>query len=122
MNKHVAAMLTMLIIPSAFAQTPLTDSKTIVIKPSALAVEMVPDIAYSFTQNIMGRPLQLTMDLLKPYADKPLPAVVFITGGGFLRCAQIKIHRSAGRYCPGRLRRRQHYLSGRTQCDFPGHG
>ena len=49
MNKHVAAMLTMLIIPSAFAQTPLTDSKTIVIKPSALAVEMVPDIAYSFT-------------------------------------------------------------------------
>ncbi|SXH91183.1 esterase/lipase [Klebsiella pneumoniae] len=43
MNKHVAAMLTMLIIPSAFAQTPLTDSKTIVIKPSALAVEMVPD-------------------------------------------------------------------------------
>ncbi|ENZ4060734.1 alpha/beta hydrolase, partial [Klebsiella pneumoniae] len=33
MNKHVAAMLTMLIIPSAFAQTPLTDSKTIVIKP-----------------------------------------------------------------------------------------
>lgn len=64
MNKHVAAMLTMLIIPSAFAQTPLTDSKTIVIKPSALAVEMVPDIAYSFTQNIMGRPLQLTMDLL----------------------------------------------------------
>ena len=84
MNKHVAAMLTMLIIPSAFAQTPLTDSKTIVIKPSALAVEMVPDIAYSFTQNIMGRPLQLTMDLLKPYADKPLPAVVFITGGGFL--------------------------------------
>lgn len=83
MNKHVAAMLTMLIIPSAFAQTPLTDSKTIVIKPSALAVEMVPDIAYSFTQNIMGRPLQLTMDLLKPYADKPLPAVVFITGAAF---------------------------------------
>ena len=34
MNKHVAAMLTMLIIPSAFAQTPLTDSKTIVIKPA----------------------------------------------------------------------------------------
>ncbi|HBR3902635.1 TPA: alpha/beta hydrolase, partial [Klebsiella pneumoniae] len=90
MNKHVAAMLTMLIIPSAFAQTPLTDSKTIVIKPSALAVEMVPDIAYSFTQNIMGRPLQLTMDLLKPYADKPLPAVVFITGGGFLDAPKSK--------------------------------
>ena len=118
MNKHVAALLTMLIIPSAFAQTPLTDSKTIVIKPSALAVEMVPDIAYSFTQNIMGRPLQLTMDLLKPYADKPLPAVVFITGGGFLDAPKSK----AGRYCPGWLCGRQHYLSGRTQCDFPGHG
>ena len=54
MNKHVAAMLTMLIIPSAFAQTPLTDSKTIVIKPSALAVEMVPDIAYSFYAKYHG--------------------------------------------------------------------
>lgn len=83
MNKHVAAMLMMLIIPPAFAQTPLADSKTIIIKPSALAVEMVPDIAYSFTQNIMGRPLQLSMDLLKPYADKPLPAVVLLPAAAF---------------------------------------
>lgn len=54
MNKHVAAMLMMLIIPPAFAQTPLADSKTIIIKSSALAVEMVPDIAYSFTQKYHG--------------------------------------------------------------------
>lgn len=38
----------------------------------------------------MGRPLQLSMDLLKPYADKPLPAVVFITGGGFLDTPKSK--------------------------------
>ncbi|MDP0726265.1 alpha/beta hydrolase, partial [Klebsiella pneumoniae] len=69
MDKHGTAILTGLIIPSAFAHTPLIESTTIVINPSALAVEMVPDIAYSFTQNIMGRPLQLTMDLLKLYAD-----------------------------------------------------
>lgn len=30
------------------------------------------------------------MDLLKPYADKPLPAVVFITGGGFLDAPKSK--------------------------------
>lgn len=90
MNKKAAVMLMMLIVPPAFAQTQQAESKTIVIKPTALAVEMVPDIAYSFTHNIMGRPLQLSMDLLKPYAEKPLPAVVFITGGGFLDAPKSK--------------------------------
>lgn len=90
MNKKIALMLMMFITPLAFAQTGTAKSETLNIKLNALAVEMIPDVTYSFNQNNMGRPLQLSMDVLKPYADKALPAVVFITGGGFLDAPKSK--------------------------------
>lgn len=90
MRKIVLAFFMTLIITPAVANNKLESSQVINLKPESLAVEMVPDIAYSFTQNIMGRPLQLSMDLLKPYATTPLPAVVFITGGGFIDAPKSK--------------------------------
>ncbi|MGV6988507.1 alpha/beta hydrolase fold domain-containing protein [Testudinibacter sp. P80/BLE/0925] len=41
------------------------------------------DITYA-QPLVMGRPLNLKMDLLKPQSEEPLPAVLFVTGGGFL--------------------------------------
>lgn len=90
MNKKTAMMLMVLIVPPAFASTDKVENKSIVIKPTALAIEMEPDITYSLTRNIMGRPLQLSMDLIKPYSEKPLPAVIFITGGGFIDAPKSK--------------------------------
>lgn len=41
------------------------------------------DITYA-QPLVMGRPLNLKMDLLKPQSENRLPAVLFVTGGGFL--------------------------------------
>ena len=51
---------------------------------------MESDLAYSLTYNNMGRPIQLYMDLIQPYSPKPSPAVVFITGGGFMDAPKSK--------------------------------
>ncbi|MCU1797009.1 alpha/beta hydrolase [Pectobacterium polaris] len=90
MLKKITLLLMVLTAPSVFAQADTAGSNIINIKPTALPVEMEADIAYSLTKNIMGRPLQLSMDLVKPYSDKPLPAVVFITGGGFIDAPKSK--------------------------------
>ena len=90
MLKIILAFFMTLIITPAVANNKSDGSQVINIKPESLAVEMVPDISYSFTQNIMGRPLQLSMDLLKPYTTTPLPVVVFITGGGFIDAPKSK--------------------------------
>ncbi|MBW1251715.1 alpha/beta hydrolase [Pantoea allii] len=88
-RKSIVA-LTAFFTLSVSAAGQVAESKNIKLTPNALAVEMIPDITYSFTQNTMGRPLQLSMDVLKPYSPKPLPAVVFITGGGFIDAPKSK--------------------------------
>ncbi|WP_437213911.1 alpha/beta hydrolase fold domain-containing protein [Pectobacterium sp. LFLA-215] len=90
MLKKITLLLMVFTAPSVFAQADTAGSKVINIKPTVLPIEMESDIAYSLTKNIMGRPLQLSMDLVKPYSDKPLPAVIFITGGGFIDAPKSK--------------------------------
>ncbi|MGR3807161.1 Acetyl esterase/lipase [Pasteurella testudinis DSM 23072] len=41
------------------------------------------DITYA-QPRVMGRPLNLKMDILQPRSESKLPAVLFVTGGGFL--------------------------------------
>ncbi len=88
-SKIIFAFAT-LVTSSVSAANQVAESQHLKVSPNSLAVEMIPDVAYSFTQNTMGRPLQLSMDILKPNSPKPLPAVVFITGGGFIDAPKSK--------------------------------
>lgn len=53
-------------------------------------IRLNTDIVYSQTYNNMGRQIQLSMDVIQPYSPDPLPAVVFITGGGFMDAPKSK--------------------------------
>ncbi|MEC5319819.1 alpha/beta hydrolase [Brenneria populi subsp. brevivirga] len=88
-NKTIALLIALMAAP-LFAQARTANNEVIEIKPTALPIEMEPDIAYTLTKNIMGRPIQLSMDLIKPYSSHSLPAVVFITGGGFMDAPKSK--------------------------------
>ncbi len=66
------------------------DSKILKVKNDSYAVELNSDFVYSETYNNMGRPIQLKMDIIQPNSDKPLPAVLFITGGGFMDSPKTK--------------------------------
>lgn len=46
-------------------------------------VNELQDITY-VQPKVMGRPLSLKMDILQPQSETKLPAVLFVTGGGFL--------------------------------------
>ncbi|ACT05924.1 Alpha/beta hydrolase fold-3 domain protein [Dickeya chrysanthemi Ech1591] len=72
------------------AEAKSVESKVINVEMTVPPVRMESDIAYSLTYNNMGRPVQLSMDLLQPYSPKPLPTVLFITGGGFMDAPKAK--------------------------------
>lgn len=73
------------------------ESKILNVTLKRAKIHFVPDVVYSqpSTQNMPNLPLQ--MDLLIPQVATPLPAVIFITGGGFVsanraRMPQLRMH------------------------------
>ncbi|MCI4239577.1 alpha/beta hydrolase, partial [Dickeya dianthicola] len=90
MMKKRALILLSLFSLSCLAEAKSMESKVIDIKMTIPPVRMESDITYSLTYNNMGRPIQLSMDLLQPYSPKPLPTVLFITGGGFMDAPKSK--------------------------------
>ncbi|MDW6003162.1 alpha/beta hydrolase [Vibrio mangrovi] len=87
--KHVL-MLSALLVGSATASAGPADSIKLDVKMTVPPIRMTSDIVYDQTYNIMGRPIQLSMDVIQPYSPKPLPAVVFVTGGGFMDAPKTK--------------------------------
>ncbi len=72
-----------LLICAATLFSAKSDSLTLEVKPTKLSVNYIPDITYS--QATSGfNPHKLELDLLKPEGKIKRPAVVFITGGGFI--------------------------------------
>ena len=60
-----------------------TPSKHLKIKLTVPEVREIADITYSQIINKYGNK-SLKMDILRPISDEPMPAVLFITGGGFI--------------------------------------
>lgn len=90
MNKQkILFALSMLALPFISVAKNI-DTQTIDVKMTVPPIRMESDLAYSLTYNNMGRPIQLYMDLIQPYSEKPSPAVVFITGGGFMDAPKSK--------------------------------
>lgn len=61
------------------------ESKILEVKLNKPSVNVIADLAYTQVQNPFGQVTQLNMDILKPNSKTQLPAVLFITGGGFVQ-------------------------------------
>jgi acetyl esterase/lipase len=85
----LVGLLSLALIPlGAFANS--IESKPLSVEMEVPPIRLNVDFVYSETFNNMGRPLQLKMDVIQPYAAEPLPAVLFITGGGFMDAPKTK--------------------------------
>lgn len=88
-KKHLLVAFSMLALPLITSAKSM-DSPVLDVKMTVPPVRLDTDFTYSQTYNMMGRPVQLSMDIIQPYATKPLPAVLFITGGGFMDAPKTK--------------------------------
>ncbi|EOB3584473.1 alpha/beta hydrolase fold domain-containing protein [Vibrio vulnificus] len=60
------------------------------VEMSVPPIRLNSDFVYSETFNNMGRPIKLSMDVIQPFSPDPLPAVLFVTGGGFMDAPKTK--------------------------------
>ena len=73
------------------------ESKILNVKLKKAKIHYIPDVVYSQVPTF-EKPVQpLQMDILLPQSNKPLPAVIFVTGGGFIssnraRMPQLRMH------------------------------
>ncbi|WP_456294759.1 alpha/beta hydrolase [Vibrio sp. AK197] len=67
-----------------------SDSKELSVEMSVPPIRLNSDFVYAQTFNNMGRPINLSMDVIQPFSKTPLPAVLFVTGGGFMDAPKTK--------------------------------
>jgi len=80
----ITVLLTLLLSTSVIAGALNSTSKQLEVPIQKLSVSLISDVVYS-QPSIFGYPnYPLKMDILKPNSKDLLPAVVFITGGGFM--------------------------------------
>ena len=73
------------------------ESKILNVKLKKSKIHYIPDVIYSQVPTFEKSLHALQMDILLPQNNKPLPAVIFVTGGGFIssnraRCPQLRMH------------------------------
>lgn len=79
------------------------ESKVLNVQLKRAKIHYIPDVIYAQVATF-EKPIQpLQMDILLPQSNKPLPAVKFITGGGFIssnraRCPQLRMHLAESGY------------------------
>jgi acetyl esterase/lipase len=78
----------LMMAPGVFAKP--ADSTVLDVQMTVPPIRLNADFVYSSTYNMMGRPVELKMDVIQPYSPEPLPAVLFITGGGFMDAPKTK--------------------------------
>lgn len=86
---HFVGLATMLVATTTgFAKEATTQA--IDVPHTQPMIRLNSDFVYAQTANNMGRPVNLKMDVIQPVATKPLPAVLFVTGGGFMDAPKTK--------------------------------
>lgn len=84
------------------------ESKILNVKLKKAKIHYIADVVYSQVPTF-EKPLQaLQMDILLPQSNKPLPAVIFVTGGGFIssnraRCPQLRMRLAEAGYFVGSI-------------------
>jgi acetyl esterase/lipase len=82
--KHLATGIALGAALCGAAQAETPASRELTVRLTRVPVRLIANVVYS-QPSIRGYDnVALRMDVLKPAAARPLPAVVFITGGGFL--------------------------------------
>lgn len=79
-----------MLMGSAAAIAATKDSQELTVEMTVPPIRLNSDFVYSETFNNMGRPIKLSMDVIQPFSPKPLPAVLFVTGGGFMDAPKTK--------------------------------
>ena len=71
------------VVNSAHIDVP-ADSKLLEVKHTRPFVKQISNVVYSQVPSRGFENVPLQMDILQPVEDKPTPAIVYITGGGFI--------------------------------------
>ena len=67
------------------------ESKVLNVALKKRKIHFIPDVVYAQVSTF-EKPLQLLqMDILLPQSERPLPAVIFVTGGGFIAANRARM-------------------------------
>ncbi|WP_165313661.1 alpha/beta hydrolase [Vibrio ziniensis] len=79
-----------LVATSTIVGAATKESQELSVEMTVPPIRLNSDFVYSETFNNMGRPIKLSMDVIQPFSPEPLPAVLFVTGGGFMDAPKTK--------------------------------
>ena len=92
-------------------EEPLYESEILQVNPRRLQIQSVPGIVYAQESTLDYANVPLRMDVLRPKERRNLPAVIFVTGGGFIasdraRCLQLRLRLAEAGYFVGSIQYR----------------
>ena len=67
------------------------ESKILNVKLSKSKVHFIPDVVYSQVPTFETPNKLLQMDILQPQIKEKMPAVIFVTGGGFISANRARM-------------------------------
>ena len=67
------------------------ESKILNVKLRKPKIHFIPDIVYSQVSTLESPNKLLQMDILQPQINEKMPAVIFVTGGGFISANRARI-------------------------------
>ena len=80
------------------------ESQLLNVKLQKSKIHFIPDVVYSQVPTLELPNKLLQMDILQPQINEEMPAVIFVTGGGFIsanraRMPQLRMHLAESGYC-----------------------
>lgn len=77
-------LLGLFLLGSISMMEPTSESKILNVKLTRPQISYTQNITYSQPLGQMNQSTKLEKDIIKPVTNKKLPAVLFVTGGGFI--------------------------------------
>ncbi len=69
----------------------MSESKILNVKLSKNKIHFIPDVVYSQVETLESPNHLLQMDIFQPQISKKIPAVIFVTGGGFISANRARM-------------------------------
>ncbi|MBV8647309.1 alpha/beta hydrolase [Paludibacterium sp.] len=95
LRTHLLAALFPAMLGTAALAAP-GDSRVLDVAMTRMPVDLISNVVFSQPSELGYEHLALKMDILRPKTPRPAPAIVFVTGGGFL-------HANKDRYLQQRM-------------------